>query len=1767
MRNGIFLILLFLIPFGVANAQSDLREGVYEKEVVLDYTTANAGVNLPLPQYPYAVKKATFSVSFKTIEHLGNIAHKASCTPIQQALGLIANKPPLLLDENKDSRYLVMDITNTISTLSNPFHVSAIITGSSTNSQVQAKLLNILRAEFKIRVEYDIRVAGIANITYQAASLQGKAAKFMWGANAYAPNYQFQILKLKHSAEYPIPAGNKVITTVNWDEALTIETQKDTKEFLLTISEGTGFYAWRVRPIGNIVGEKGETGVANPSNWGEWSCGGSSIPFTFTATDATQTNTNVTVTPSSTVDWGNKVFFFKDVDEDRNYIHSRTFTEKSGVGEKIVYGNTIGQTKQSQTYLPSQKQMVTTHMVYDHVGRPTLGVLPVPQDAKGIEGYKEKFLVPTDGTGTEERPYRDKDFDLDNNKRNPQTITNSNFDYYKGIDSPGSKNVASAEGYVFSRIIYKNDGTNRVEEQSGVGKKHMVGNTPDRGRTTKMVYETAPEMELLRLFGKEAPNAESVQKVTSIDPNGTESISYTSKEGKVLATCYVPKSNTSIDLDDLQDMMRGIMIDDFITQNTSEKIGADIYIVSNKTYTFLSKKALDVSYTKNCLTSNSFLQYCDYNLEITISRTDGQPLGTSLQDILHAGANPAHRPWKFTDPNTRTQIKSETIPISCGQSSSAITTIFQKLNLSGSFVVEKRLKLLNFEDRLKQLQQEMKNKTMPLVGMVSDWLSGVDCPQKAEEFYNKIATLEYLLKGKTTLNDIKNSQNVVCASSKNCNYPTPPTQTVTNPIAPTVEQMQAITNFYGEELKLTKVNNAYPAFFTSLHTVTLTKYVDIKIQTPTCSDLRIPLSISMSVDLTQIKTEDVNGKAGIQVNPMMFLDGILKSVTPSYTPKTEFYPDMEGYSYGYFWPLVPTDNDMIWERLLSVEPIKKPSNKDKDGIDGDEFVSYTTKDLLLMELFDGQEKTNAEIKASALSNFVTKYSNQLYLPEASFLDTPFLMGAKVKDYLGVATIEDLRLRVMYIHYAFLYPNMKGWHTPGTFDLMVNKMLTDSYTMDGFTSDDENPSRKLVYNGPLPKTDGCGTPQKLYGGTIPSLPAETSEDKVYVPQYYVSDIVQCWETQLAKIKSNALSGGAIEDDSPKTLDEYTFDAIGNSLNVGNEFDKQNGGMDQHVNDNLNLGWLAKALFGGKIKKKIKSMSKMLRMMQVHPNARASYFEEELTAEELAELRDMPYIAPEYQYHMVAEFLECTGYKFAKILTHDDYAPLSSDVQTNFAYPQPTKSLSNLVGDTYDGIAYDGFPQNRKYKPSNKWRKSLSWNKNPQALQNWDQDAWAWDKNNPSEIFEYIKDPIYAFKYFEYPEGAVGVEKVNENGYRLLEINTCYKDYSVGETSPCYVCGVGKIKCEQTRVSWAGDQRYGFYNMLRGYYEDRGYAMPPGEKVEDYSSIGFKDYDKADANISANFRLWQDEMKANDTFITEAEYNNLLSSTIRPKTFIEIQLDLLNAKLKDACEAQKSTLKTEVIRLLQARCYEIVDCAVGPTLPENQVLRADIDNIVDGLIKACIDKGKLSSFRAYNVNSCKYARYFNNKPANHPVPLMPIVEYGLNVGAQPGLLQDARLLRFKSFNFNFLSNILSKEMYLCNSKKLLLTDGTPIKGNLVIGATLPPSDNIAYYPLVDLANMSNSDVMQAPSMDALNDRMQALTFKMKMDMPCRCNPTSNCDNTEFKVIDCATSPSAGGQSSSYSEQGQSSLLRKFRRKRPDVTESSSPNKVIVTPNNQQ
>ena len=507
--------------------------------------------------------------------------------------------------------------------------------GNGLTATDAQRVANNLRISLCYEVDYKISTTPSYDVTvYAPMQVQNtKRYQFVWShAKAsndelWSPYYELQIVRLYNSKDHTPTSQEDIQTQVDWTRALSFvlpeaQLAKTTVNGLpvytkeLTLSEFTGYYAWRVRPIGSLQ----EGGVANNSNWGAWDMVASSA-----LTQGTTVNLSQQSDLGSTAFTGS-VFFFRDPDEakERNTIYSRVFTEGGKTHEGMNYADGLLKSRQSQSYFPSNptRKTVITQQFYDHVGRSSISTLPVPTQNE-LSGYQERFAQ----DATTQDLYTVDKFDQNNREDTPSPMTlkgaqPGETDYYSN-DGPDSY-VDNAQGFPFSISRYSNDGLDNVEQQSGVGKRHMIGDVnAGMGRTTRKNYTSDVSAdELIRIFGAEAPDNETVTKEITTDPNGTESVSYIDKNGKLLATCLSYNSDLNSALTNLNGANTPFQVKDLMM---ASKLTNEGFVSSKRIFLSEDNNNLTIDYTpEGC---NGFdvcgeTLYCDFEVVFWVATVD-----------------------------------------------------------------------------------------------------------------------------------------------------------------------------------------------------------------------------------------------------------------------------------------------------------------------------------------------------------------------------------------------------------------------------------------------------------------------------------------------------------------------------------------------------------------------------------------------------------------------------------------------------------------------------------------------------------------------------------------------------------------------------------------------------------------------------------------------------------------------------------------------------------------------------------------------------------------------------------------------------------------------------------------------------------------------------------------------------------------------------------------------------------------------------------------
>lgn len=289
--------------------------------------------------------------------------------------------------------------------------------------------------------------------------------------------------------------------------------------FKIPLNYERGYIVYRVRPIGrNANGDRLE---------GVWN----SIPETGTIANLVATYSPISSCLYYTSAFQSDIF---------NWVSNKTFAEqgKSGIG--LNYLDATGLSRQSIARLNFENKSIVQSTLFDHYSRPTYNMLPAPVDGLHFsyrtnlnKYYNGSSYVVFDNNIFDKcvGPCVTPNYVLDaansNGATNYYSQSNLNKKSQQGF-------VPDAEGLAYTAIKYKADGSGRIIRQSMPGFTNKLG-----GKDIQYFYSNPSQVELDRLFGKEAGTQDKYTKNFVIDPNGQTSTSYIDMYGRTVATALL----------------------------------------------------------------------------------------------------------------------------------------------------------------------------------------------------------------------------------------------------------------------------------------------------------------------------------------------------------------------------------------------------------------------------------------------------------------------------------------------------------------------------------------------------------------------------------------------------------------------------------------------------------------------------------------------------------------------------------------------------------------------------------------------------------------------------------------------------------------------------------------------------------------------------------------------------------------------------------------------------------------------------------------------------------------------------------------------------------------------------------------------------------------------------------------------------------------------------------------------------------------------------
>ncbi|WP_027420459.1 RHS repeat domain-containing protein [Crocinitomix catalasitica] len=329
-----------------------------------------------------------------------------------------------------------------------------------------------------------------------------------------------------------------------------------------------------------------------------------------------------------------------------NYGAGMSFIEGGVRSVGVTYMDGVLKPRQSQAKLNSQDKIIVGSTIYDHYGRPAIGVMSAPVDQSTL-GYVDNLNMFADGV-----PYGKEHFDVD--VVDPEILCgeflaappmNSFYSAgaanYYSADNPDKEGanayLPDAEGYPFVQVQYADDPTGRIKRVGGLGPDHQLGDVTvdaeDRAPHYTEYYYTTPDgLEVYELFGNDAASSENYTKVITKDVHGQLSMAIVDPMGRTIATYMAGEAPNG--LDQIKGNLGGdpeeypTVTKDLSRYNVPDDIEGVIetnhtHFVEDERVTYDFKYEFEAANFAECLVPEVDLCFdCIYDMVITIKSDD-----------------------------------------------------------------------------------------------------------------------------------------------------------------------------------------------------------------------------------------------------------------------------------------------------------------------------------------------------------------------------------------------------------------------------------------------------------------------------------------------------------------------------------------------------------------------------------------------------------------------------------------------------------------------------------------------------------------------------------------------------------------------------------------------------------------------------------------------------------------------------------------------------------------------------------------------------------------------------------------------------------------------------------------------------------------------------------------------------------------------------------------------------------------------------------------
>lgn len=239
-------------------------------------------------------------------------------------------------------------------------------------------------------------------------------------------------------------------------------------------------------------------------------------------------------------------------------------------------------------------------------------------------GYVPKFNVTAEGNNIQRN-----DFDTDRACDSSAMVlgTQSGAARYYSSENPEQARwqayVPDAEGYPYTQLKYRNDGTGNAGEASLPGPVSRTGG----GKTRRYFYGTPSQYELDRFFGTDAGAASFYKKTLMLDENGQAHVSIYNIKGKQILSALtgVKPANLEAVTGAEQTNVTVDLIDENNILNATENawVSTKRMILPAASSVEISYRTTSPNYAGRYCTGTNFCYDCVYDLEISITNDCG----------------------------------------------------------------------------------------------------------------------------------------------------------------------------------------------------------------------------------------------------------------------------------------------------------------------------------------------------------------------------------------------------------------------------------------------------------------------------------------------------------------------------------------------------------------------------------------------------------------------------------------------------------------------------------------------------------------------------------------------------------------------------------------------------------------------------------------------------------------------------------------------------------------------------------------------------------------------------------------------------------------------------------------------------------------------------------------------------------------------------------------------------------------------------------------